>query len=357
MSAMRTLWTDPKFLAAILTKPEEGANPAANGLAAGQNSPPDPAQEARSANSAGGVHVQVYKMPDPDPKVNLPVSDQTDPDVIVIDGGKKETMKRSAVLASPQYIDNAAQKMTAKPSNLTTLEVKTMQFTGSGGAFDVQLSDITASAVLPALSFERKGKMIYPLSRTGKVTIDPVNTPQIVKFAKWVLKEISNRRKLRLTITETTFMFQIALAELAAAVGAPEMPEGGATELPAGGRIKPPGRGTGEPIPKAPETPAKPVGGEPEPAWKEIPIRHIPDNEPVEILTSKGPRKMTVGEYRDLVGDADNWVTKNRVGNPRLTETDLREQAAQKFGLDKNWWDIKNPNYHARPNNSPPPSH
>ena len=330
MGALRTLWSDPAFLKSIENKLAEGGNASSSAQAG-----PLPVGSDVIRADSHPTHVQVIEIPDADPRVNLPTSTQTDPNVDVIEGGKKESMPRSKVKSSPEYVDNAAFKMTAKPSNLTTLEVKTMNFTSSGGGtFDVEMSDILFGPALQPFTYAKKGKFIYPLSTTGDVQFDALNTPMIVKFANWVHSEIEKRRKLRLKITETTFVFQMALAQLAAAAaGTPETEAGGGAEEP----------------PETPEPPEEKPPQEKPPEEKppeERPVQTIPDNQKITIQTSRGPRTMTVGDYRGLVADADNWVTRQRVLRPNISETQLRNEAAEKFNLDSNWWDITNPPYH-----------
>lgn len=199
------------------------------------------------------------------PDQTLPQGD-TDPELDVVDHDSDKTirMKKSAILKSPYYVDNAAFKMTAKPVNLTTLEVKTMDFTSSSGeTFSVDLSDVVYGSKMPALSFVRKQKIFYPVTRDGDIVFDKVNTPNIVRFAEWVNQEIDKRRKLRIKITSATFLFMIALAELGAAVGAPEFesPAGGGS-IRVGGKIKPPIRSPEEPAPIKPSAPKTPTTAE-----------------------------------------------------------------------------------------------
>jgi hypothetical protein len=406
----------------------------AGGATPGQTTTPHLGPDYDMADSHP-THVRVIKLPE-EPGVNLPTSTQTDPDVDIIERGskKKERMKLSAVVSSPQYVDKAAQKMTAKPVNLTTLEVKTMQFTDSGGGtFDVNMSDIRFSPALPALSFERNGKFIYPLFRTGEVLFDTFNTPQIVSFAKWVNAEIKKRLATRLEITKAGFQFMIALAELAGAAEMPEAPggkvstprvvgrsggkpAGGGAEPPSvprppEGPAKPPTKTIVESPPPPPKPPAKPAGPAPatpkqtpaamekpnigtgttqpappqrpaqgrpldsthpgvknqptvetgspgtpapegspssggpnQPKLNTLEPKNLPANQQISIKTPGGPKQLTVGQYRSLVRDAEEWIGKNRVVGTKINdERQLVEQATEKFGLDKNWRHIDNP--------------
>jgi hypothetical protein len=146
--------------------------------------------------------------------------------MIVKESGATFEIRRSDLVKEDRYVDNACQKMWARPTNLVTLEVKTMNFSGPRGKFTVEMSDITPGMKMPAMRFEMQGGIVYPLNKNGEVTFDTVNTPNIVKFARGVDKEIEERRKIRRQITEATFMFQMSLAQLGAAVGPPSVPKG-----------------------------------------------------------------------------------------------------------------------------------
>src|SRR4051812_3974504 len=144
------------------------------------------AQYARA--DSGPANVQLHEEKDP-PGVNLPKATEGDPMVTMTVQGSKDKyeMRRSNLTKEDRYVDNAAQKMWARPSNLVTLEVKTMNFTGSRGKFSVEMSDIRFDMPLPAMRFEMRGGIVYPINKNGDVAFDKVNTPQIVLYAKWVL--------------------------------------------------------------------------------------------------------------------------------------------------------------------------
>jgi hypothetical protein len=74
------------------------------------------------------------------------------------------------------------------------------------------------------------------------------------------------------------------------------------------------------------------------------------DMRSITVQTTKGPKQVDVGAYRDLVQKADAWVQKARVANPNLSETQLNHMAAEDLGLDEDWHSIKNPNYHSPAN-------
>src|SRR5579862_2556278 len=69
------------------------------------------------------ANVQLHEEKDP-PGVNLPTSTEGDPTVTmtVKESGDKFEMRRSNLLKEDRYVDKAAQKMRAKPTNIATLE-------------------------------------------------------------------------------------------------------------------------------------------------------------------------------------------------------------------------------------------
>jgi hypothetical protein len=209
------------------------------------------------------ANVQLHEEREPPDNVNLPNATQGDPVVKMSVRGSGETfeMRRSQIVEESRYVDNAAQKMWAKPHDLISLEVKTMNFSSSAGQFTVDMDDIQYDMPLPAMRFEMRGKIVYPLDKNGDVMFDKVNTPNIVRFAQWVLNEIEQRRKIRRKITETTFMFQMALAQLGAAVGPPAVPRG-----PQPTPMKLPTPKT----PRAPKAPKAPVVNNPAVAEAEV---------------------------------------------------------------------------------------
>ena len=81
------------------------------------------------------------------------------------------------------------------------------------------------------------------------------------------------------------------------------------------------------------------------------------DHEIVTINTSNGPKKMTAGQYRARYRDAEKWVSEqaqayqNQRGHTGAKEPDwgeLYRQAADKFGLDRNWHNVTNPIIHGK---------
>ena len=81
------------------------------------------------------------------------------------------------------------------------------------------------------------------------------------------------------------------------------------------------------------------------------PVSRPADNEQVTVNTSSGPKQMTAGEYRRLYHEAEQWVSKqltdhhwtgaNKPAAPDYGE--IYRQAADKFGLDRNWRSVNNP--------------
>lgn len=76
--------------------------------------------------------------------------------------------------------------------------------------------------------------------------------------------------------------------------------------------------------------------------------KRLPDSHEITINTSNGPKKMTVGQYRRQVERAKQWMSEQRInakGAPPV-ERELADQAAGKFGLNKNWQYVNNPYIH-----------
>ena len=76
--------------------------------------------------------------------------------------------------------------------------------------------------------------------------------------------------------------------------------------------------------------------------------RNLPDSQQITIHTSQGPKQMTVGQYRQQVKQAEKWISDQMQKNlnrgiKNHDHQQLTQQAADKFGLNKNWRSINNP--------------
>ena len=87
----------------------------------------------------------------------------------------------------------------------------------------------------------------------------------------------------------------------------------------------------------APKTPEKKGVGP-----KVVNDRYLPDSAEVTIKTADGPRKMTAGEYRRKWMAAEKWKSDQVVLKKRPNDEALIDEAARKFGLDKNWYSAGN---------------
>jgi hypothetical protein len=78
----------------------------------------------------------------------------------------------------------------------------------------------------------------------------------------------------------------------------------------------------------------------------------LPDSQPITIQTSKGPQKMTVGDYRQKHAQASKWLADQRlkyhrggqaIGSLPPNYDQLIKQAQERFGLDAGWFNLGNP--------------
>jgi hypothetical protein len=79
---------------------------------------------------------------------------------------------------------------------------------------------------------------------------------------------------------------------------------------------------------------------------KADPNNIINDKREVTINTPGGPKKMTRGEYYQRYENARKWLAEQRQGLNRPGDPGPRswiKEAAEKFGLDENWYNINNP--------------
>lgn len=79
--------------------------------------------------------------------------------------------------------------------------------------------------------------------------------------------------------------------------------------------------------------------------------KKMPDSQQITINTSKGSKQMTVGDYRGKVREANKWVSEQRQANLGRGVKDhdhraMYDEAAEKFGLNKNWQYLGNPYIH-----------
>ncbi|MEO8312329.1 MAG: hypothetical protein ABI520_14250 [Caldimonas sp.] len=92
-------------------------------------------------------------------------------------------------------------------------------------------------------------------------------------------------------------------------------------------------------------------GGSPPRKLNDLTPKNLPEGQQITINTSKGPRQMTVGDYRGKVREANKWVSDQRQKNvgQGVTNHDhkaMYDEAAEKFGLNKNWQYVGNPYVH-----------
>jgi hypothetical protein len=167
-------------------------------------------------------------------------------------------------------VDNAAQKMWAKPKDLISLEVKTMNFTSSVGHFSVDMDDIQLGMPLPAMR-------------------------QIVLYKRWVLQEIEQRRAMREKITTAGFMFTIAMAQLAGAVGPPKLPKG-----PSPVSMKLPNT-------KAPIRPAKPPQA-PTPRAAKAPAQPNPAVTEAEVIATYKSNPSSINPTMSTSAHTEAWI-------------------------------------------------
>lgn len=79
--------------------------------------------------------------------------------------------------------------------------------------------------------------------------------------------------------------------------------------------------------------------------------KRLPDSQQITINTAQGPKQMSVGEYRGKVREANKWVSEQRQANLGRGQKDhdhkaMYDEAAGKFGLNKNWQYVGNPYIH-----------
>jgi uncharacterized membrane protein YgcG len=87
-------------------------------------------------------------------------------------------------------------------------------------------------------------------------------------------------------------------------------------------------------------------GGGPPKKYDTMAPKNLPEGQQISIQTPGGPKQLTVGQYRKLARDAEKWMGEQRRANggkAPVDESTLGRQAAEKFGLDKNWRSVKNP--------------
>lgn len=74
----------------------------------------------------------------------------------------------------------------------------------------------------------------------------------------------------------------------------------------------------------------------------------LPDNRRITVDTSRGREQMTVGEYRKRAAQAKDWVDAQRKAHPAdspgiFDYAKHYDEAASRFGLEKNWQRATNP--------------
>jgi len=87
-------------------------------------------------------------------------------------------------------------------------------------------------------------------------------------------------------------------------------------------------------------------GGGPPKKYDTMAPKNLPNGQKITINTSKGPKEMTVGQYRQKVDQAKEWMGEQRRlngGKAPVDETTLGQQAADRFGLNKGWASVNNP--------------
>lgn len=106
-----------------------------------------------------------------------------------------------------------------------------------------------------------------------------------------------------------------------------------------------PGVGPPGPPPRKPVT--QPPGAAPRDRADPRSV-NLPDSQPITVTTSRGREQMTVGDYRQRAAQAKDWVDAQRKAHPPdspkvFDYAKHYDEAASRFGLEKNWQRATNP--------------
>jgi hypothetical protein len=168
--------------------------------------------------------------------LDLPTTSPFDSEIEIddLDAGRKHTMSRNGLLASPSFVDNATS-IAPRGSNWLTLEVQSYELMLSNGhTARVSFSDIdVGKGRARSDKFRETGGVIYPLTDDGSFAFDTTNTPHIIAAARTIDDLILRAKNDRVLYAWAVLGFQISLAELATAVNAEgvEAPRSGKSEL------------------------------------------------------------------------------------------------------------------------------
>jgi RHS repeat-associated protein len=187
---------------------------------------------------SGTDKVQARLMTDDDmraagiqPPPQMPESDlkrpsREDPVVTIndLDAGKCEQSTLSQIRKSPDYIDNGLKSVGATRGDFWILEIDQLHFKYNNKPdIMVPIDTVDFGPAKAATEFIRSQGVIIPLDDEGFPAFNSENTPTIVRGAQIKLEDQSKAQTQFQQAAQTTFAFQMSLAQLGgAAAGMPE---------------------------------------------------------------------------------------------------------------------------------------
>lgn len=184
-------------------------------------------QRDRLANVTFIKEEDLPPQPGPPQKPNLPALESEKQSVELVDHDKNNTrfLPFSDVRQSSEYVDNQISKVYAK-GNIWTLEIELLLFDYlTKPRVTIPFAMIDPTYRPRAEHFVKQNGVIYPLNDDDSLAFDSANTPNIVIGRRIWLEEIAKAATDRIVYARVTLGFQIALAQLGAAV-AVKLPEG-----------------------------------------------------------------------------------------------------------------------------------
>jgi hypothetical protein len=136
---------------------------------------------------------------------------------VLVDNDAKVCRVISEVELEASYVDNNIESFQLQDINLLTLDVDNhdVNITYSSGAkTSLMLGSIDFEDGRMAEQYGQSNGVIYPISDSGELLFDAINTPRLVAMRTWYHNEAKRVNDERLEIAETVHAFAHVIAEL-----------------------------------------------------------------------------------------------------------------------------------------------